>query len=694
MRSCAKRRRWARKTLVCCSTLLPLFVSPLNALRIPSGASSSFRIQDDSTSRRCAAQVEDEILQSQVEQDTVSDELETPLHYAFEPVATVKIVTVDNLHHETVAHRLNGHLKNGHSNGFPLHAVTFEVSGEKVNGDKVDGATQSRVVNGVQLPPYSKAANGKTQAFTVLEEEPYSELNGVRVNGSKQPPDVNGSAQPLDDDDDETDVPSSQEEEKSEPTVRNPWKRRHARSIEEGVRCEKTREKTTQLQRILSKALVGPPKRGYFARTISGLINALAEEADGLQVDVKAQEETPLWRKEVDAIEINFSRLGFKPLRMGGLDEAIRSFEMEIPHSRVDQLAEDLELAAVSSADEAFDRIDEDNSGALDSEEIAKALNMAASTDSDQKLLEGLASQLVELYDFNGDGVVDREEYQNLVADMATLRRAEQERLDNEEEQKSGIRGAFGKVSRWIRRKKPSEEEVVVEVDEVVEQGDENAVEDKFVDIGEDSGAPLDVDALKAEKYSSSKEVMNISDDAAVSSVAKRGGSIVLEDLKLDLRQLVFGVVPVVKRITPGGPLILEPFTATVTGSFTTADIKASMLLDMGLRRLVARALRRRVRSFRDLMDGAVFYGRRWNLASKSAPMVEVPELTSVEFDDQNRMILTGRAQVRTSPDAPFIENSFKVRTKIGTRKDGQCIRLVEPELAFVLECPKSWEKT
>lgn len=137
----------------------------------------------------------------------------------------------------------------------------------------------------------------------------------------------------------------------------------------------------------------------------------------------------------------------------------------------------------------------------------------------------------------------------------------------------------------------------------------------------------------------------------------------------------------------------MEPFTATVKGSFSTDDIKASMLLDMGLRRLVARALRRRVRSFRDVMDGAVFYGRTWNLASKSAPLVEVPELTSVEFDDKNRMIITGRAQVRTSPDAPFIENSFKVRTKIGTRMDGQCIRLEQPELAFVLECPKSFEK-
>jgi hypothetical protein len=422
----------------------------------------------------------------------------------------------------------------------------------------------------------------------------------------------------------------------------------------------------------------------------------LADEADGLKVEVKTQEETPLWRKKVDAIEINFSRLGFKPLRMGGLDEAIRSLEMEIPESQVDQLAEDLELAAVSSADEAFDRIDEDNSGALDSGEIAKALNMAASSDADQGLFEELASELVELYDFNGDGVVDREEYQSLVADMAALREAERNSLNTESnnEEKSGIWGVFGKVSRWLRRKGLSGEADVDEMDRDDEQDEEAVVEDNFVDISDDVEVPMDVDDLKAEKFSSSEEMVNISNDAAVNSVGKRGGSIILEDLKLDLRQLVFGVVPIIKRITPGGPLILEPFTATITGSFNTEDIRASMLLDMGLRRLVARALRRRVRSFRDLMDGAVFYGRRWNLASKSAPMVEVPELTSVEFDDQNRMILTGRAQVRTSPDAPFIENSFKVRTRIGTRNDGQCIRLVEPELAFVLECPKSWEKT
>lgn len=118
-----------------------------------------------------------------------------------------------------------------------------------------------------------------------------------------------------------------------------------------------------------------------------------------------------------------------------------------------------------------------------------------------------------------------------------------------------------------------------------------------------------------------------------------------------------------------------------------------SVLLDDGLRRLVARALKRRVRSIRDLVDGAVFYGRTWNMASKQAPVVEVPKLTDVEFDNKNRLIITGRAKVRTSPDQPFVENSFKLRTKLGTRENGQYIRLEEPELALMIECPKQFEK-
>jgi hypothetical protein len=115
--------------------------------------------------------------------------------------------------------------------------------------------------------------------------------------------------------------------------------------------------------------------------------------------------------------------------------------------------------------------------------------------------------------------------------------------------------------------------------------------------------------------------------------------------------------------------------------------------LDAGLRQLVKRALRRRVRSLRDLFDGAVFYGRTWTMASDEAPFVEVPQLTNIEFDEDDRLILTGRARIRTSPDQPFIENSFKLRTRLGTRENGQFIRLQDPELAIGLECPKEWEE-
>jgi hypothetical protein len=116
-----------------------------------------------------------------------------------------------------------------------------------------------------------------------------------------------------------------------------------------------------------------------------------------------------------------------------------------------------------------------------------------------------------------------------------------------------------------------------------------------------------------------------------------------------------------------------------------------SFLLDSGLRLLVARALRVRVRSFRDFVDGAYFFGRRWKMTSKTAPVVQVLGLSNVEFVN-DKMILTGRARIRTGPDAPVVTNTFKVRTKIGTGKNGQAIRLEKPELAFVFECPEAWE--
>jgi hypothetical protein len=189
------------------------------------------------------------------------------------------------------------------------------------------------------------------------------------------------------------------------------------------------------------------------------------------------------------------------------------------------------------------------------------------------------------------------------------------------------------------------------------------------------------------------EKVVNLTDSPDLEKIAQGIGSITLSDLKLDLRRLFFGAIPLLKRITPGGPLVLEPFTVTIDGSFSREDIMDSFLLDAGLRRLVAMALRRRVGSLRDFLEGALFHGRSWKLNSESGPSVNVPKLTNVEFDSENRLIITGRARVQSNKDAPVIENAFKVRTKIGTRKGGKVIRLVEPELALVLECPKAFEE-
>ena len=54
----------------------------------------------------------------------------------------------------------------------------------------------------------------------------------------------------------------------------------------------------------------------------------------------------------------------------------------------------------------------------------------------------------------------------------------------------------------------------------------------------------------------------------------------------------------------------------TLKGSFNREDVMGSFLLDAGLRLLVARALRVRLRSYRDFVDGAMFFGRRWKMSS------------------------------------------------------------------------------
>lgn len=424
-------------------------------------------------------------------------------------------------------------------------------------------------------------------------------------------------------------------------SLRRLWRRRHARTLEEGIR----REKATELSDLLNRAQIDarPEGRKYIERTLMGLINALAEEIEDLDIELKTKPKTPCWRKEVQEIRINFSRLGFKPIRMGGSDKYDRKGNAILKEAFGD---EEEGLSLVESADEAFDRIDKDKSGTLDREEIAEALSMISELETDKNSIDELASELVSLYDVNSDGVVDREEYQQMVEDMAKLRAPSSEKVDD-------------KKASPLKKVKDSVQSISKGISEKAAQVAAAATSR--------TGAP---------EFDPNEREM---------------GSIVLSDLNLDLRRLAFGGLPVVKRITPGGPLILEPFTTTIRGSFTREDVMGSFLLDMGLRLLVARAIRVRVRSFRDVVDGAYFFGRQWKMASKSAPVVQVLGLSNVEFSG-DKMILTGRARIRTSPDAPVVTNTFKVRTKIGTGNNGQTIGLREPELAFVFECPQTWE--
>ena len=277
---------------------------------------------------------------------------------------------------------------------------------------------------------------------------------------------------------------------------------------------------------------------------------------------------------------------------MGGFDDFLEN-------TYEDDLEED-DLA--SDVEKAFQTIDVDNSGSLDQGELATALGMAMGGGNEisitsrgvipKTILKSLAARLVALYDTNGDKELDREEYKIMVEDMAALRKARRIRK-NTQDNKSRRKNLARSIRRRLRNFNPRQ---------VIENT--NAVDEE--DLFEEISTAI-----------TGHEVKN--------GFAKSGtGSFTFSNLKLDLRQMVFGSVPGVKYITPGGPLVLEPFTLTFKGSFDKNDFMNSFLLDSGLRRLVARALRLRVRSFRDFLDGAMFYGRQWNMASAEAPMVEV----------------------------------------------------------------------
>lgn len=405
-------------------------------------------------------------------------------------------------------------------------------------------------------------------------------------------------------------------------------------------------------------------KKEFYSRTIAGLLMALAEEAEGLEVDVDVDENTPFWNKTFNSINVKFSRLGFRQMRLGGLDDALTELEATLKPSEKFSFARGLFNAGgkPTTADEAFDQIDVDNSGSLDEEELAQALKMAAILGGNafgtrsKQVVADMASKLIRLYDSNGDGVVDREEYRVLVQDMSALRDARVREEYHQQSEEPQTRGR-----KWFRRRR-----------------------------NDDSNS----DNISSDGSSTVNEtVIDITDDDNFWETMEQGeGSIVFKDMKLDLRRLLFGLIPGMKRILPGGPLILQPFTATVTASWNREDILNSVLIDIGLRRLVARALSRRVRGIRDLFDGAVFYGRTWKNLERNAPQVEVQKLEDVQFDWRDRLIITGRAKIRASPDAMTIENGFRLRTKIGTRGNGRIIGLLQPEIAIFAELPKEFE--
>ena len=293
--------------------------------------------------------------------------------------------------------------------------------------------------------------------------------------------------------------------------LRSLWRRRHARTLEEGIR----REQSSELSFLLNKAQWKGRGRRFVERTIMGLINALAEEVEDLDVSLKAVSNTPLWRKEVEELRIGFSRLGFKPLRIGGMKER--------------STGNDTELSLVQSADEAFDRIDVDNSGTLDRDEIALALSLVSALKPDKESLDELAAELVDLYDTNGDGVVDREEYQRMIEDMASLKQRRKESEEGKALPLSKQNKTENLFSGFKKSVMAFSEDISSKANEVKNMAVEVATATKMAVV---NGTRKDQDNhLKIEKE-------------------KEFGSIVMSGLKLDLRRLVFGGFPLVKTVS------------------------------------------------------------------------------------------------------------------------------------------------
>ena len=393
-------------------------------------------------------------------------------------------------------------------------------------------------------------------------------------------------------------------------TKKKRTKEEKKQSKEEAIVARMSRKKKKQLSSLLQSVNRRNTKSmaGMTARTLTGLLSALAEESEGLSVRMHAREDTPIWRKEIDNLSIEFTRLGFKPLSMGGPDQQLAPSTPSVanakkgegatkerktpftafkkatqhpkakpPRARIASTfigANDVDdsdscpvevidesMLGVSCADTAFDAIDVDKSGALDKDEIADALAMAATSgtsssskqssisdslagtvanDEDRKVINQLAKQLVDLYDTNEDGVIDRMEYQSMVEDMAALRQVQKEREQKLEEKQRQDASSNAGDSWWssaVNTVLRGNYDATAENDETLD--DETLIqqlnEKEVIDISDD---PVTDDILVMTESA-------LQDDDTPENM----GKIELEDLKIDLRQLVFGAMPGVKHV-------------------------------------------------------------------------------------------------------------------------------------------------
>jgi len=413
---------------------------------------------------------------------------------------------------------------------------------------------------------------------------------------------------------------------------------------------------------------------------LAGVILALASESSGLEVEVATNNNNSnnncLGHKHFDYVRISFSRLGFQPLQLGGLTERdlfSLSSSLSSPHRDVSM-----------TVDEAFTRIDLDNNGFLDQTELATSLrdvlregavgeshSVSARLNEDEhtshyetnfipllrspppsihenaprlaslgaghrgrrqikrsnpEMINNLASELLALYDLDANGRLDKEEYKLMVEDIACIKKEEELKrrliLTEEREFKAKEKEIFcnqslfkltrlQRIASWFRRI-------------ILRHKVDNIMNNYYVKSSAD-GDLCSVD-FEEEPSAAATATGTATGTATATATATAIGSIELDDFTLDLRQFLLGNLPFFKRFRPGGNLILTPIVINAEGSFTAEDILNSPLLIAGIRRLVARAFRVRVRDVRDLLDGALIFGRQWTQNSENEPSVEVSE--------------------------------------------------------------------